>query len=406
MPKLSNRPPKYAKLKNYAVVYLHGKIHYLGHYGSPESKTAYARLIAESRHSTSYLSKDEAGISIGELTALFLDHAKATLAPANYTHHRIALGDFLLKLYGDTFAENFKPSALKLVREEMIKSQRFCRKQINDYISRIVRLFSWGVEEEWVKFETAAVLKAVKPLSAGYPGTFDNPEREDVPDSVIQATLPFMPPVLRAMIQIQRLTGCRPSEIFNMRVGEIDRNSDSELWLYHRPHHKTEQKTKRKKVIPLGKPEQALILPYLEGKKPEEAVFSPQTAMEERNTEKRVNRQSKLTPSQIARAKAVKPRQYKEFYNKDSYRQAVEYAINKGNKTLPDGQKIPYWTPYQIRHTSATAMELAEGLDASQALLDHNSADMTKRYAHGRLEKLKELARNRKNPFARAEKER
>jgi site-specific recombinase XerD len=51
-------------------------------------------------------------------------------------------------------------------------------------------------------------------------------------------------------------------------------------------------------------------------------------------------------------------------------------------------------------------MELAEGLDASQALLDHNSANTTKRYAHGRLEKLKELARNRKNPFAKAEKER
>jgi len=49
MPKLSNRPPKYSKLKNYAVVYLNGKIHYLGLYGSEESKVEYARFIAESR---------------------------------------------------------------------------------------------------------------------------------------------------------------------------------------------------------------------------------------------------------------------------------------------------------------------------------------------------------------------
>jgi hypothetical protein len=47
MPKLSNRPPKYSKLKKYAVVYLHDKIHYLGLYGSEESKVAYARFIAE-----------------------------------------------------------------------------------------------------------------------------------------------------------------------------------------------------------------------------------------------------------------------------------------------------------------------------------------------------------------------
>jgi len=44
-------------------------------------------------------------------------------------------------------------------------------------------------------------------------------------------------------------------------------------------------------------------------------------------------------------------------------------------------------------------MELETGLEESQTLLDHSSANITKRYAHGRLEKLKELARNRQNPF-------
>jgi len=202
-----------------------------------------------------------------------------------------------------------------------------------------------------------------------------------------------MPPTLRAMVQVQRLTGCRPSEIFNMKVVEIDQHTDSVLWLYHLPHHKTENKVNRKKIIPLGKPEQELIAPYLENKTAEQAVFSPRTAMQERSTEKRANRQTKISPSQAKRnaARAAKPHQYKEFYNKDSYRQAIEHAINKGNKSLPDGKKIPPWTPYQIRHTAATAMELAAGLEESQALLDHSSANTTRRYAHGRLEKLKGL---------------
>lgn len=48
MPK-SASPPKYRhyKPRNLAVVRLSGRDHYLGTYGSPESKEAYARLIAE-----------------------------------------------------------------------------------------------------------------------------------------------------------------------------------------------------------------------------------------------------------------------------------------------------------------------------------------------------------------------
>lgn len=49
MPKLTNKLPKYAKSKHYAIVYLHGKIHYLGLYGSETSKIAYARFITENR---------------------------------------------------------------------------------------------------------------------------------------------------------------------------------------------------------------------------------------------------------------------------------------------------------------------------------------------------------------------
>ena len=222
----------------------------------------------------------------------------------------------------------------------------------------------------------------MKPLPEGYAGTFDNPEREDIPDSVIKSTFPFMPPTLRAMIKLQRLTGCRPSEIFNMRVGQIDRNSDPDLWLYRLAQHKTKNKVKRKKVIPLSKIEQKLISPYLEGKKPIEAVFSPRTAQQERHNGKRGI-----------------PKSYSEFYNKDSYRNAVEYAINKGNKTLPDDEQIPHWTPYQIRHTAATAMELEVGFDEAQTLLDHERPDTTARYTHARLQKLKELARKRRNPF-------
>ena len=275
MPKLTNRPPKYARFKRYAVIYHKNKRVYLGLYGSEESKIAYARFIAENRaNPIFYLPPKEAeksSATVSDLAAAFLDHAGATLAKQNYDHHKRVVRDFLLKLYGDnTLVDEFKPSCLKLIRSEMIQSQCLCRKMINDYISRIVRIFSWGVEEELVDPNTALALKAIKPLPPGYPGTFDHAEREHVPDEIIRRTLPFMPPVLRALIQVQRLTGCRPSEIFGMRVGQIDRTRENGLWYYVPQSHKTEKKIKRKKIVPLGEPEQKLLTPYLENKTPEQ----------------------------------------------------------------------------------------------------------------------------------------
>jgi len=61
--------------------------------------------------------------------------------------------------------------------------------------------------------------------------------------------------------------------------------------------------------------------------------------------------------------------------------QAIEHAIEKGNKVLPDNEKIPHWFPYQLRHSAGTDAEKANGLDCAQALLGHKTANVTKRYA-------------------------
>jgi integrase len=203
------------------------------------------------------------------------------------------------------------------------------------------------------------------------------------------------------MVVLQWLTGMRPSEVFNMRVENIDRTRGNGLWYHVLKDHKTKRHI-GKKPIPLGKDAQALIAPYLEGKSPEQAVFSPITAMEERNAERRANRKTKISPSQAARnaARAAKPKNRRnEFYNENSYGKAVEYAIRKGNKNLPEDQKIPHWFPYQLRHSASTDIELEHGIDASQAMLGHRTANTTKRYSHGQLAKAEKIARNRQNPF-------
>jgi hypothetical protein len=231
MPKLKNKPPKYAKLKNYAVVYFQGKTHYLGLYGSPESKTAYARFVAESRDNP-ILSPPPEGetVTVVDLVAAFLEHARHTLDVSTYKHYLTLAGDFLLKLYGaDTAVDDFKPRCLKLLRSELVASKRFSRNTINKYTRFTVSLFHWGVSEELVQPNTHLALKAVKPLKKGYPGTYETPPRKPVPDEVIAATLQFLPPTVAAMVQVQRLTAMRPSEVFRTTVGSIDQSRSNEL---------------------------------------------------------------------------------------------------------------------------------------------------------------------------------
>ena len=166
MPILKNRPPEYKKSGKYAVVYHNGKRIYLGLYGSPESHVAYSRFIAESRaNPIFYLTKEDTEIAVSELAAAFLDHTKATADSKDYSHCRVVILEFLDRLYGDgTSVDDFKPKSLKLVRDEMIRSRRFCRRTVNRYTHRIVAIFAWGVENELVKETTWRALKTVKSL--------------------------------------------------------------------------------------------------------------------------------------------------------------------------------------------------------------------------------------------------
>ena len=404
MPKLNSRPPKYSKMGKYAVVYHSGRPRYLGLYGSPESKIAYSRFVAELQANPVLTVSPPVGetcITIRELTAAFLDDAKVNTDPITYGHCRVVILDFLDKLYGDnTHAYHFKPSCLALVQKEMIKSGRYCRRTVNDHTRRIVSIFAWGVRHDLVPETTWRALKSVKSLPKGASGTFDKEERQPIPDDVVRRTLPFMPPTLRAMVQLQRILGMRPSEIFKMRVGDIDTTRGNGLWYYVPGSYKTARYV-GKIVFPLGKPEQELIAPYLEGKVSEAAVFSPRTAMAERHAKRRAHRKTKISPSQAAQAeaRAAKPTRYSEFYNRDSYRNAIEHAITKGNKELPDNEKIPHWFPYQLRHAAATATELEHSDEDAQALLGHRTVNMTKRYSKAQLTQRETLARNRQNPF-------
>ena len=73
--------------------------------------------------------------TVQELVVAFLDYAKATLKPTNYAHNRVALIDFLIELYWNdkTTADSSTLKCLRLVRNKMIQSGRFCWEMVNEY---------------------------------------------------------------------------------------------------------------------------------------------------------------------------------------------------------------------------------------------------------------------------------
>ncbi|MGL6194656.1 MAG: hypothetical protein ACRC2T_07500 [Thermoguttaceae bacterium] len=140
------------------------------------------------------------------------------------------------------------------------------------------------------------------------------------------------------MVKLQRITGMRPSEIYRMTVGDTDKTKEADgLWYYFLKTHTTEKLVGAGKIIPLGKPEQELITPFLVGKMEEASVFSPREVVQERRKLQRRERKTKILPSQHERGRlrAKYPAEnIGDFYGKHSYRKAIEHAIRKGNKTL------------------------------------------------------------------------
>ncbi|MDB5351653.1 MAG: site-specific tyrosine recombinase XerC [Planctomycetota bacterium] len=176
----TTRAPKYRhyKPKDLAVVRLDGQDDYLGKYGSEASREKYRRVVAEwPTRATPKLTLSTTPAAGQEPTVNVLILALWTRhAASNYRHpdgsptgeldnYRDSLRP-LRRLYGLTRAGDFGPSALKLVREEMIRAN-LARTTINQRIGRIVRVFRWGVEDEMIPPALLQALRAVAGLQCG-----------------------------------------------------------------------------------------------------------------------------------------------------------------------------------------------------------------------------------------------
>ncbi len=387
--------PKYCfhKARGLAYVRDHGKVLYLGKWNSPESKEAYGRFLIEweARRAGAALPLPEPSeeLTIVELCAAYLDFAEGYYRK-NGRPTRSLDGikrgiEAVNGLYGHEPAATFGPVRLRTIQDSLA-ARSVTRAYANKQVGVIKRIFKWGVSRELVPPSVQTALSTVEGLRVGRSTARESKPVLPVADDVVDATLPYLPPVVADMVRFERLTGCRPGEVAAIRPCDVERSD--EIWQYRPQTHKT-QHHGRQRIIYIGPRAQAILLPYLL-RDAEAHCFQPAESEGKRHKEMRARRRTRVQPSQWNRRKPRPARSPKTFYDRHAYSQAVRRAVKKANaerleQTLLAGQDepelLPHWHPNQLRHSAATLLRRQFGLEAAQVVLGHAKADVTQVYA-------------------------
>ncbi len=412
MPRLTNQLPKYRKHSSgkdrktlNARVTINGRDYLLGPYGTRASKNEYDRIIAEylaSGRSPSFGLSDD--LLICEVMLEYLKHCRryyGTGATSELHRVKLALRP-LQKLYGKQTASDFGPKQLKAVRETMVRDG-LSRTGINARIKRVVRMFRWAAEEELLPASVHATLKLVSGLKRGKTEARETEPIKPVEWETVVATMEHLPPVVRDMVRVQFLTGCRPQDVCGLHPGCIDRSG--EIWVATPADHKTAYLGRDRKIY-MGAECQAIIRPYLL-RAENAAMFSPAEAMKQRRDSANARR---VTPASCGNrpgkragglAGTRSKKQPAASYTATSYRRAIHYACDAAFKPtekliandLKRWQSDHRWSPNRLRHTRGTEVRQKYGLEAAQVFLGHAAANVTQVYAERDEAKAREVAR-------------
>jgi integrase len=394
----SKRVPKYRKHRQsgQAIVTLPTglggrKDILLGKYGTAESRQEYARVIAEWEANGRRLLQPAslADITVNELMLAYWKFAEGYYqknGTPTSQQDRIRLALKLVKrLYGGTPAKNFRPLALKAVRASMVK-HNWTRGYVNSSVGCIKRMFKWAVENELVPASVYHGLQAVCGLKKGRSDAKETKPIRPIAAEHVEATLPFLNPAVRAMVQLQGFTGMRPGEVCIMRPCDIE-CSNPNTWIFRPEFHKTEHHEIRR-IIFLGPRAQEVLKPFL-ARDLSMYCFSPREMMELHWRSLRQSRKTKVQPSQQCR-KRRRPRKLPgNRYTVGSYEHAITRACTKADDKAHEGHPeippecvlVPHWHPNQLRHTKATEIRREAGLDAARVVLGHRSPQITETYA-------------------------
>lgn len=371
MPKLTKSLPKYRlhKASGQAVVNIDSVDHYLGLHGTKISKHQYDLLIAEWLANGRTIPRQPSAadsFTIVELSDKYWQRCKQYYIkngqPTGEQAGVKAALKYLNEIYAMTLVRDFGPLGLETVRDAMIRAGN-SRSYINQNIGRIKRMFRWGVSKQLVDVTVYQALKTLEGLKKGRTNAKETLPILPVPDEVINQTLKFIKSDTTAdMIRIQRLTSCRPGELFCMRPKDINQveYADSGVWIYRPESHKMEHRN-RCRIIVVGPKAQQILMKYLD-RTPETPCFL---------------------------RKNGEP--YKRFHYSKHIKSACGRAFPAPKDLDTEAKKAwrkeHQWAPNRIRHTASTEIRKLHDLEAAQVIAGHAQMETTQIYAEKNLDK-------------------
>lgn len=406
MPRKSNPAPEYKRHPNGSAYVYHrsidrpGHVLYLGPHGSEKSLRKYRAFLKrlEAQAATVPAVAGEplpvfSGAVIVELVASYLQHCEGYYRHADGTKTKEfscmkeALTP-LLELFGDETAATFSIQDFETYRNHLIGLD-YARTTINGHAGRVRRMFRWAAQKGYVSPTLWHGLTAVEGLKRGRTQARETPDVLAVSWDTVALTLPHLSPVVAAMVETQFWCGMRPQDVCGVRRCDLDMSSD--VWLYRPAHHKNAWRGQTLlKAIPQRV--QHILRSWF---KPDADayLFSPRDAVLW-HAEQKASEASRTTHQQRELSRRFRPPRHRDHYTTDTYRQAVEYGLERLNAERAKDQLPPIkWTPNQLRHGIATYLERTQGRQSAQRYLGHKHLSTTEIYVEKDGEELIAIAR-------------
>lgn len=391
--------PKYRhhKATGRAVVRLDGRDFYLGRFGSPESREAYARMLSDHAAGRSPgATRAAGGPTVAELVDAFQVHAARHYTGSNEAANYAPVQRLLLEFNASTPTADFGPRDLKRIRERLV-ADGAARSGINRSMVRLRTMFRWAVAEGLAPATVASALAMVRGLRAGELGAREAAPIRPVARELVESTLAHLPPTVAAMVSLQLLTGSRPGEVCALRPCDLD--TSGPVWWYTPASHKTAHRGKVRR-IPLIRAAQDLLRPFL--LRPlASPCFSPAEAAEWCRSRRHEERRTSPTCGNVPGSNRLeRPEKVPgDRYTSRTYSQAIRYALLRAFPAPPDVAECDrrrwrrehpqearewrasrHWAPNQLRHLIATEVRRRFGLEAARIVCGHSTAATTETY--------------------------
>jgi len=346
MPRAPKYPYSLHRGSGQACVRIDGRVHYLGKYGSHESRVRHRNLVAAALAKRELVAAARP-LSLGELCERFVLSKQAEHGVRSWQDiqaRMVALA--VCERFAGLEATAFGPKALQEVVASLLAEGKLTRGGINRRKQQVVAMFKWAVSEELVPPSAWHSLQSVPGLRFGKGR--DNAPRLAADPAAVEA-------VVRRLredgnlgaarcIAFIRATGCRPGEAAGATAADF-RLSGPLPSLVVRQHKCAHRGMDR--VVPLNPAAVAVVQEALADRAATHGPLFPNGAG---------NRWDRRTLPRI---------------------------VGRACEALG----IPTWTPYQLRHLAATEAVNRTGNEAAVAAMLGHSPDSTlvRRYSRNRL---------------------